>query len=161
MDFDWPGVNYFNLSLSPPSSSFDSRPGPPFTVTGTSNHFDNAVLNGVKFNMSNSNGDETWWGTHWQSVSVAHGLSDPEVAVTFDEGSVHFTLEGFVGPLPRGARSDVLDEGSTPTWTRTLGFGTSEENLDFGGENETAGNTTRLGKCRLTRLVVVPGGGYL
>ncbi|KIA75708.1 hypothetical protein HK57_00524 [Aspergillus ustus] len=48
---DTPGVNYFNLSLTSPSSgpvSSSSGAGPPYTVTGTSSYFDQTVLGAVQ-----------------------------------------------------------------------------------------------------------------
>ncbi|KAL4865735.1 hypothetical protein BDV12DRAFT_199814 [Aspergillus spectabilis] len=155
LNHDSPGVNYFNLSLSSDSSSSSSssNTGPPYTLAGSSNHFDLSTLSPMQYNMSSCDGfDDVWWGSNWHDAS-SNGpvpFTDPAVTIIFDNTSAHFRVEGWVITNTEGdeifwarasiefmgtldaARSDILNGGTTPSWTPTVGFGNNSMNLDFG-----------------------------
>ncbi|KAE8365043.1 hypothetical protein BDV27DRAFT_157242 [Aspergillus caelatus] len=142
---------YFNLSL-------ENDLGPPYHITGASNDTGRGVKT-VEMNMSSCDDPaDTWWGLSF----LDHGdynpegipITEPIVSVMFDNQSASFSFNGwflinnekgdamygegsieFLGKIDP-LHSDILNKGSNPSWTPTLGFGNSSMNMKFGGESK-------------------------
>ncbi|QKX53441.1 uncharacterized protein TRUGW13939_00520 [Talaromyces rugulosus] len=142
----------FNLTVAE-----DTGNGLPFRVTGSSELEQNPLAT-LQMNMSTCSRTEGWWAADpislGDDLDDISGLANPTVQLTFDDSSTSFSIQSWVRAntlaekgeeTPRisarltieflgridAARSDVLNEGTPVTWTRSMGFGNNSLSLDY------------------------------
>jgi hypothetical protein len=126
-------------------------------VTGSSELEQNPLAT-LQMNMSTCSRTEGWWAANpislGDDLDDISGLANPTVQLTFDDSSTSFRIQSWVRAntlaekgeeTPRisarltieflgridAARSDVLNEGTPVTWTRSMGFGNNSLSLDY------------------------------
>ncbi|KAF9893497.1 hypothetical protein FE257_010809 [Aspergillus nanangensis] len=166
------GEPNFNLTVADGSGN-----GSPFRVMGTSGLDDNP-LPPFQMNMSSCTDIESWWGASFvsqDSDDEGMGISNPVLQLVFDDHSANLEIQSWIWANTLGhadddktlpivarvsveflgradaARSDILNPGSPPTWTPTMGFMNNSLSLDCESTAASAG------KGRMGLLLVVLG----